>query len=664
LFNEGNAKGVNVMCGFVGFIGNGNRSNAELQATISGMGNTLIHRGPDDQGFWNDKDAQIVLAHQRLSVVDLSEAGSQPMLSKSGRFVLAFNGEIYNHLELRKFLEQSNELDSKQLSWRGHSDTETLLAALDHWGLERTLRQLNGMFSFAVWDRKDRNLYLARDRFGEKPLYYGRLHDSFVFGSELKALVLHPQWHGVIDRDALALFMRYNNVPSPHTIYKGIKKLLPGNYIMVSNQGRTVNAPVCYWSLQEVAYRGAAGRKGSAGELIDELDLLLRDAVRLRMLSDVPVGAFLSGGYDSTMIVAQMQAQSSKPVRTFSIGNEQADLDEARYASAVANHLGTQHTELYVSSDDAMSIIPRLPQIYDEPFADSSQIPTLLVSQLARQKVTVALSGDGGDELFAGYNRHIAGAKIWSTLNRIPLHFRRAIASDLMGKGAHRIARLVGLISGQSDVSDFSLKLAKIHSAMGARDAFEFYDLLKAHWRSSSVVLNASEFSGFDTAWDVNTDFLDQMLLMDMKTYLPDDILTKVDRATMAVSLEARVPFLDHRLVEFAWAVPSEFKVRNGHGKWLLRQVMNRYVPHNLMERPKQGFGVPIGAWLRGPLREWGEELLNSKRLRQEGFLDFKQVSHAWQNHQCGNGRHEHKLWCVLMFQAWLENNKKNIQNV
>jgi len=511
------------------------------------------------------------------------------------------------------------------------------------------------MFAFALWDRKERKLYLARDRFGEKPLYYGGLQNGFVFGSELKALAVHPQWRGDIDRDALALFMRFNHVPAPRTIYQGIKKLLPAHYVVISNQGRTVSDPICYWSLEDVARQGIARREGSAAELTDELDHLLRDAVGLRMLSDVPLGAFLSGGYDSTMIVAQMQAQSSQPVRTFSIGNEQTDLDEARHAAAVTKHLGTDHTELYVSAHDALSLIPRLPHIYDEPFADSSQIPTFLVSQLARRNVTVALSGDGGDELFAGYNRHFVGVKLWANLNKLPLAFRKALSAGMASLDALGFAQLMAFIARQTDIPGLNLKLAKLRSALSARDGVEFYDLLKAHWKSSSVVLGASNFSGYGGARLEGVEFLDQMLLMDMQTYLPDDILTKVDRASMAVSLEARVPFLDHRLVEFAWGVPTEFKVRNGQGKFLLREVLHRYVPRELMERPKQGFGIPVAQWLRGPLRDWGEALLDSKRLHQEGYFNVDKVRSSWERHLSGRGHEEHNLWCALMFQAWLE---------
>jgi asparagine synthase (glutamine-hydrolysing) len=651
------------MCGFSGFFGFADLPYSGVQKTILTMGEALRHRGPDDHGVWINTALEIALVHRRLAVVDLSAAGNQPMVSSTGRFILAFNGEIYNHRDIRKLLLKSNEFVNKKVKWRGHSDTETLLVALEFWGIDRTLKELNGMFAFALWDQKERKLFLARDRFGEKPLYYGSLQNSFVFGSELKALAAHSQWRGDIDRDALALFMRYTHVPAPKTIYQDIKKILPAHYLVVSNQGQIIGDPICYWSLENAAYQGIENRKGDAVELADELDYLLKDAVGLRMTSDVPLGAFLSGGYDSTMIVAQMQAQSSQPVRTFSIGNEQEDLDEARYAAAVAKHLGTEHTELYVTSSDALSVIPKLPQIYDEPFADSSQIPTFLVSQLARRDVTVALSGDGGDELFAGYNRHFAGVKIWEKLNQLPLAFRKTISHGLTSFDAAGFARLMVLVSRLTSIPSMSLKMTKLCSALSARDDLDFYDLLKAHWKSSSVILGASDFSGYDGQQLESAKFLDRMLFMDMQTYLQDDILTKVDRASMAVSLEARVPFLDHRLVEFSWRVPPEFKVRNGQGKWLLREVLHRYVPHELMERPKQGFSIPIAQWLRGPLRDWGEELLDSKRLHQEGFFNVDMVRSSWKRLLTGKGHEEHKLWCVLMFQAWLDNQRLGIKN-
>jgi asparagine synthase (glutamine-hydrolysing) len=646
------------MCGFSGFFGFACLPFSGVQKTISTMGEALRHRGPDDHGIWIDAGPEIALVHRRLAVVDLSAAGNQPMESSTGRFILAFNGEIYNHREIRKLLIASNELVSKKVNWRGHSDTETLLVALEFWGIDRTLKELNGMFAFALWDKKDRKLFLARDRIGEKPLYYGSLQNSFVFGSEIKALAAHPQWRGDIHRDSLALFMRYSHVPAPETIYQGIKKILPGHYLVVSNQGQLIGDSICYWSLESVAYQGMANRKGDALELADELDFLLKDAVGLRMLTDVPLGAFLSGGYDSTMIVAQMQVQSSRPVKTFSIGSEDNELDEAKHAAAVAKHLGTDHSDLYVTPDDALSVISKLPQIYDEPFADSSQIPTFLVSQFARRDVTVALSGDGGDELFGGYNRHIVGPRIWKNTSRMPLIIRQFLARQIsrLSQGTNNGYR--NYLPRQLQYPDLELKLSKLAAALKAEDGLAFYDQLRAYWRETDIVLGSSFLQPYMQHLP-NIDLLEQMLFQDMKTYLPSGILTKVDRASMAVSLEARVPFCDHRLIEFSWRVPSQFKVRDGKGKWLLREVLKRYVPHSLMDRPKQGFSVPIAKWLRGPLRDWAESLLNETRMRQEGFLNAKLVRAVWQNHLSGRGNREHDLWCVLMFMSWLEAQKK-----
>jgi asparagine synthase (glutamine-hydrolysing) len=616
------------------------------------MASSLSHRGPDAAGHWIDQASGVGLAHRRLSILDLSPAGYQPMISPCDRFVLVFNGEIYNHLDLRRALEK----EGGAFSWRGHSDTETLLAGLRHWGVEACLQKLNGMFAFALWDRVDQQLYLARDRMGEKPLYYGRCGSAFLFGSELKALVRHPQWHGLLDRDALALFMRYNHVPSPSSIYHGFKKLPPANFVVIRDQGREIKSPECYWPLAKVVVSGIDQSRSSdvsSRVLVEELDQLLHDAIGLQMLSDVPLGAFLSGGYDSTMIVAQMQAQSLKPIKTFSIGSEDVELDEASHAAKVAKYLGTDHSDLYVTAKDALSVIPKLPEVFDEPFADSSQIPTFLVSQLARQDVSVALSGDGGDELFGGYNRHILGPRIWHHASRFPLRIRKLLSLIISrfvvgGDGGYQT-----YLPRQFRYPSLDLKLSKLSAALEAADGLAFYDQLRAHWKETDMVLGASLNLPFMQLPNLN--ILDAMLYQDMKTYLTDDILTKVDRASMAVSLEVRAPFLDHRLVEFAWRVPSQFKVRDSQGKWLLREVLYKYLPRSLIDRPKQGFSIPIAQWLRGPLRDWAESLLDESRLKQEGYLNANLVRAAWQNHLIGRGNREHDLWCVLMFQAWLE---------
>lgn len=640
------------MCGFTGFLGQP-QSSEMLLREIQNMEFSLKHRGPNDSGIWLDLDSGLALAHRRLSIIDLSAAGHQPMISPCERYVLAYNGEVYNHASLRQQLER----EGGAFAWRGYSDTETLLAGLRHWGIEACLQKLNGMFAFALWDRLEKQLILARDRMGEKPVYYGRNGNNILFGSELKALVAHSEWRGEIDRNALSLFMRYNHVPGTTTIYLGISKLPPAHYVTISGQGGQISEPKAYWSLAEVAHSGLSDPGDSTELLADELDLLLRDAVGSRMLADVSLGAFLSGGYDSTMIVAQMQAQASRAVKTFSIGSEDLELDEAKHAAVVARHLGTEHTELYVTAQDALKVVPQMAWIYDEPFADSSQIPTFLVSQLARRDVTVALSGDGGDELFAGYNRHIAGPNIWKQVNRIPFPLRCLLGNQLSQVISGSGRGWLKYLPRRLQYPNLSLKLSKLAAALEARQELEFYDLLRAHWKHADLVLDGSISTPYSEL--ENADLLEQMMFQDMQTYLPDDILVKVDRASMAVSLEARVPFLDHRLVEFAWRLPSHLKVRDGKGKWLLREVLTRYIPSELMERPKQGFSVPIAQWMREPLRDWAETLLNESRLKQEGYLNASQVRSAWKNHLAGRGHHEHDLWCVLMFQAWLETQKR-----
>lgn len=645
------------MCGLTGFW---SHTTSEQESVVRDMGHALVHRGPDDAGIWVDNDAGIALAHQRLSVMDLSPAGHQPMLSQCGRYVLIFNGEIYNHLDLRHELEAviaSSSVALNDLSWRGHSDTETLLAAVTRWGLQKTLTKLNGMFAFALWDRKEHSLSLARDRMGEKPLYYGFAGKSFLFGSELKALTRHPDWQGEVDRDVLALYMRHNYVPSPWSIYKGIFKLPPAHFVTISDIGHKANEPTSYWDLQSVIHQGP-DNSNSEQEWIDSLDALLRDAVGLRMAADVPLGAFLSGGYDSTMIAAQMQAQSEKPIKTFTIGFHEQGYNEATHAKAVAKHLGTEHTELYVTPEQAMAVIPNLPKIYDEPFADSSQIPTFLVSQLARQQVTVSLSGDGGDELFFGYERYFKAIQIWQKFGYIPAPLRNGLARLLELTPGQPLEKVMNVLPDRMRINHLADRLPKLANILRPENSGLFYRELVSHWKKteelviggntpSTIFESSAElglFAGFET----------QMQYLDTMTYLPDDILTKVDRASMAVSLEARVPLLDHRLVEFAARLPMQFKYRDGQGKWLLRKVLDRYVPQELMERPKMGFGVPIEHWLRGPLREWAEELLDENRLKSEGYFNPEPIRQKWHEHLSGQRRWHYYLWDVLMFQAWM----------
>ena len=594
------------MCGITGYW---QKNGSTDRAIAERMALRIRHRGPDDAGVWIDEAAGLALAHRRLSIIDLSPAGHQPMVSPCGILVLVYNGEIYNHSDIRAELESEGE----HFAWRGHSDTETLLAALRHWGIAGALQRLNGMFAFALWDRSEQTLVLARDRMGEKPLYYGTSGDVFLFGSELKALRAHPSWRGEVDRNALALFMRHNYVPSPWSIYQGIRKLPPAHFVTARRGGRDVSEPQCYWNLSLLAEQGAAKAEEDPPALIDELDRLLRDAVGLRMAADVPLGAFLSGGYDSTMVAAQMQAQSQQPVKTFSIGFYESAYNEAKHAKAVAAHLGTDHTELYVTPEDAIHVIPRLPTIWDEPFSDSSQIPTCLVSELARRHVTVSLSGDGGDELFYGYDRYFQGYGIWRKLRILPPFLREILGWGCAHAPGGCLERFQNLLPREVRISDLSDRLPKIAGLLRQRTEESFYQELTSHWKCpDKVVLGGHE----PKIWFTSPDRMphlpgmrERMMYLDAMMYLPDDILTKVDRASMAVSLEARVPLLDHRLVEFAWRVPTSLKYRNKESKWLLRQVLYRYVPKALMDRPKMGFTVPVEEWLRGALREWAEDL-------------------------------------------------------
>lgn len=624
------------------------------------MADTLRHRGPDDAGAWVDPAAGIALAVRRLAIVDLSMAGHQPMASSTGRYVIAYNGEIYNFRELR------DQLIALGWAFRGHSDTEVLLAAISQWNVEPVLRRCNGMFAFALWDREDRALYLARDRMGEKPLYYGWTGSTLLFGSELKALRAHPDFKADVDRNALAIYLRHNHVPSPYSIYQGIFKLPPATYLRIAlADTRRLPQPVAYWSLKEVAESAAAQPfSGDALEATTELQALLQDAVSRRMVADVPVGAFLSGGIDSSTVVALMQTGSDQKVKTFSIGSDHPRYDEARKAAAVAAHLGTEHTELYVSPAEAMQVIPLLPAIYDEPFADASQIPTLLVSRLAREQVTVSLSGDGGDEVFGGYNRHVFGEQAWNRVGWMPRRARQAAGSILAGPSAKLWETLGELASSHREpaAARSPNQMQKLGALMQASGREEIYRRLVSHWNDPvSVVPGASEPSTLLTdvrTWPALPTLTESMMYLDTLTYLPDDILVKVDRATMNVSLEARVPYLDPRVIEFAWRLPLGMKIRDGLSKWILRQVLDRYVPAELVDRTKAGFAVAVDDWLRGSLRDWAESLLDEGRLRAEGYFDPRPIRQKWSEHLAGQRNWQDPLWCILMFECWLEQSR------
>lgn len=645
------------MCGIAGLLDPGLRGEgAALERIATRMAGVLEHRGPDDAGSWCDPEAGLGFGHRRLSIIDLSAAGRQPMVSASRRFVLSFNGEIYDFATLRRELERCGA------RFRGSSDTEVALAAIETWGLERAVERFVGMFAFSVWDREVRRLHLVRDRLGIKPLYYGRAGSAFVFASELEGIRAHPGFEPRIDRDALAAFLRLSYVPTPHSIYRGVHKLPPASILTLDAAGDPDAArPRRYWSARDVAEEGAARPfDGSDDEAVDELERTLRDAVRIRMVADVPLGAFLSGGYDSSTVAALMQAESSRPVRTFSIGFHEAGFDEAGHAARVASHLGTEHTELYVTAERAREVVPRLPDLYDEPFADASQIPTALLCELTRRHVKVSLSGDGGDELFSGYDRYFWAPRIWKWLGWMPRPLRSAGGRILRGALAAGAPFRFGASRGPWGLTlRDATRLEKLSGMLEAAGPEGVYRGLVSHWPDpSSVALGATEARAAVTdpgAWPEPPSFAQWMMYLDLVSYLPDDILTKVDRASMGTSLEARVPLLDHRVVELAWRLPLHLKVRDGRRKWILRQVLYRHVPPDLVDRPKMGFGVPIGAWLRGPLRGWAEELLAERRLREEGYLDPVPIRRRWEDHVKGRRDWQYPLWDVLMFQAWLE---------
>jgi asparagine synthase (glutamine-hydrolysing) len=627
-----------------------------LNEQVTRMASTLTHRGPDDRGAWTDQlsDHSVALGFRRLSILDLSEAGHQPMISHSGRYVIVFNGEIYNFADIRKEL-----LGRGSTGFRGHSDTEILLEAIEAWGFEAALQRLNGMFAMAVWDRHEQCLLLARDRIGEKPLYYGWCGETFLFGSELKAIKAHPSFNAPVDRGAIALLMRFGCVPAPYSIYSGFRKLVPGHWVSVAPGEKTLPKEVPYWSLRD---RVESERwEGNDNEFVEEIHALLLKSVSMRMVADVPVGAFLSGGIDSSTIVALMQACSTRPVQTFTIGFKESKYNEAAYAAAVARHVGTEHTELYITTAEALQVIPSLPAIYDEPFADSSQIPTFLVSQLARRSVTVVLTGDGGDEVFMGYPRHLLMKRL-QRMRQIPGSLRSLFAGAIKTLPAAMwdtildgVTPLLPRVAHERFTGEKLHKFAKI---IQQPDERRMLATIASHWDDRRKLLRGIEEPlsrlDVDSEWPRAT-YLEQIVFLDTITYLPDDILVKVDRATMANSLEGRIPFLDHTLVERVWQMPTRIRMRGDTGKWVLRQILSKYVPSELFDRPKVGFALPLDSWLRGGLRDWAEHLLDPRRLRDEGYLDADLVQSTWKAHLEGRLNLQHRLWNVLVLQAWLE---------
>ena len=651
------------MCGIAGFLSD--NFEGPLKSCLKQMAGSLHHRGPDDQGEWSDDNLGLGLCHTRLSILDLSSAGHQPIISSSGRYIMVYNGEIYNHLSLRKELQKRHP----DHQWRGTSDTETLLACIELWGMKQALQKTRGMFAIALWDCQEKQLYLARDRYGEKPLYYGWQNDSFLFGSELKALKMHPNFKGEINRDALNLFIKYSYIQAPYSIYEGIYKLEPGTYLCLNvetykkNKEKNLNYEV-YWSLKETSQNSLASSYSyDEKSAISQLDELLSNVIKEQMISDVPLGSFLSGGIDSSTITAIMQAQSNRPVETFTIGFNEQGYDEAKCAKAISKHLGTRHEEFYVSPQEALDVIPLLPKLYDEPFADISQIPTFLLAKLTKQKVTVALSGDAGDEILGGYNRYVGVEKTWKLIKNLPSPLRKKIKKSFFALASKKSNnKLTEMLEFLPDRFQFSLASDKINKVMNSIDAKNkediFLRILKSVEETENLVLKGREpkiiLNEKDT-WPEFENFEHQMMYLDAITYLPNDILVKVDRAAMGVSLETRVPFLDPRVTEFAWGLPLNMKLRDSKGKWILHQLLSKYIPADLLDRPKMGFSVPIEDWLRGPLKNWAEDLLSEKRLNSEGYFNTYEIRKKWMEHITGKRDWSKLLWNVLMFQAWLD---------
>jgi asparagine synthase (glutamine-hydrolysing) len=645
------------MCGIAGFFTR--NVNINYNTLLTDMGLSLIKRGPDDFGIWFDSNKGIGLSHRRLSILDLTPTGRQPMISKNNRFALIFNGEIYNHNEIR--LKLFNDFNFND--WQGSSDTETLLISLEFYGINQTISLLIGMFAIAIWDNLNNNLYLCRDRLGEKPLYYGWQNDSFIFASELKAFKKHPDFKNKIDKKALSLFFKFNYVPAPFSIYEDVNKLNPGSILKLDTNTNHSEIEY-YWNFESIINKNNNEFKPSKFDYSIELRDLLIKSVKSQMQSDVPLGAFLSGGIDSSLIVALMQSISNVPIKTFTIGYDDLNYNEANHAKNIANYLKTEHTELILKPEEAISIIPKLAKIYDEPFADSSQIPTYFVCNLAKNNVTVALSGDGGDELFAGYNRYFLTNRMWPKLKLIPLQLRKILSKFLISISPQKWNYLHKNLSfilpkNLQRINNFGDKVLKIANVLSCSTQFELYDKFISHWTlEDNLVIGVTEidynkFNQFNQLGDI-----EKMMAIDTLTYLPDDILVKVDRAAMSNSLETRVPFLDYRIVEYAWTIPLKNKLNNNYSKSIVRDILYSYVPKELIERPKMGFGVPIDNWLRGPLKNWAEELLNEHEIKNDGLLNYDIIKRKWDEHISGKRNWQYHIWDVLMFQSWYREQK------
>lgn len=651
------------MCGILGFIKGRSFVDGRFntQTIIEKMSSQIVNRGPDSAGLWINNDAQVAFGHLRLSILDLTDNGHQPMISKSGRYVIVFNGEIYNHLELRQKIP---------LAYNGKSDTETLLAAIEVWGIRRALDEIEGMFAFAVFDNQKKELILARDKAGEKPLYYGwqgeGLDRVFIFGSELKALRAHPGFENKLDPNSVHLYLKYSNVPAPYSIYEGVYKLCPGEFAVLSILTEELKIEK-YWNLVDLfGTRDFSRFNGSANDASKILEHIISDAIGRQLISDVPLGLFLSGGIDSSLVAALAQSRMDKPLNSFAIGFTEDAYNEAHYAKAVAKHLKTNHHEMYVSPSDAMSVIPKLSTIYDEPFADSSQIPMVMVSQLARSKVTVALSGDGGDELFGGYNRYRANYGVLKNIKLLPLGLRKMVAKAIYSISAERwnsIERgMISLLPNRFSHSNIAEKMHKVAIFIESKSAIDAYDKLSSNWTDTTKIVNSEIYSSMafsSELKDLGLSNAEVMMAMDMLNYLPNDILTKVDRASMSASLEVRAPFLDINVINFAWKLPQSLKINGSDTKWILRDILRRYVPSYLTDRPKMGFGIPLGGWLRGPLRGWAEDLLSQKKIKSYGIFSEEEIRIIWKSHLEGKSGLQNKIWAILMFQSWIETQTK-----